>query len=120
MVNYGNFLLPMSYKETLRTTEDSNVVLKPQSTVVVSDTHPSLAVSFETPIEGSDCIYGLIFKAGGNFSLLEETPDGFTVAWDSENTWTEGNIYEVLYRCLWLTDSNDNIVISAKVSEVSA
>lgn len=51
-------------------------------------------------------------------TFSDTAPTGYAIKWDSNPTWTSGKVYEIIYRCLWLTDGNGNVIISAKWSEV--
>lgn len=106
--------------DTITTTTSSTITLTPHNTTVVTNTPTSLDVTLAAPAVGVDFLCGLNFKAGAAFTLTETAPTGYAIVWEDEPAWTAGNVYEIIYRCLWLADDNNNVMISAKYSEVSA
>ena len=93
----------------------SNVQMRNGDTKRHTGQPTTLTVTFEAPVAGTDYIACLIFKAGNGFAFHDTAPSGYTIEWADEPTWTAGNVYEIIYRCLWV----DN-VIAAKWAEVTA
>lgn len=102
------------------TTSEQSIILTSYDTKVVNDTPSSLAVTLPTPTSGYDYLCSIIFKAGSNLSFSDNAPSGYVVKWDNVPSWVEGKIYEIIYRCLWLTDGNGDIIISAKWGDCNA
>lgn len=96
-----------------------NVFIPADTTVCVTDKPTELNVTMYPPIEGQDFLCGLIFEAGAGFAFSDTAPDGCAIYWEEEPTWTEGTVYEIIYRCLWLDDKDGNTIISAKYAEVT-
>lgn len=103
---------------TVTSAESATATLKNYDTTVLPGTPTAVAVTLPTPSAGNDYLVGLIFKAGASMTFSDTAPTGYAIKWDSNPTWTSGKVYEIIYRCLWLTDGNGDVVISAKWSEV--
>lgn len=99
-------------------TSSASVSLSSGVTKVITGTPASVSVTLSAPSEGKDYLCGVIFKAGSGTTFSDTAPAGHAIHWDSVPTWTAGKIYEIIYRCLWLTDGNNAVVISAKWNEV--
>ena len=106
-------------QETVSHTEETCVTLSAGNTTVISGTPASVQVTLPTPSAGLDFLCGLIFRAGDSLAFSDTAPEGYAIKWEDEPTWTENTIYEIIYRCLWIADSNSKIIISAKYAEVS-
>lgn len=100
--------------QTVSTTAETIITLVENNTKVISGTPTALNLTLPVPTAGHDYICGVCFKAGADFALTDTAPTGYTLHWENDPTWTQGTIYEILYRCLWV----DN-VISAKWAEVT-
>lgn len=99
--------------------EETAVSVPWNSTLTCANQPSALTVSLETPSEEDDTIARLIFKAGAGFSITHSAPAGYKVVWVNEPEWKDGAVYEIEYRCLWLSDSGD-IIIRARCEEVGA
>ena len=115
-------LLPNG-EDTVTLTSQTNVTLSKNKTTVVLDSPSAVTVNFQIVGPGiggeaSDYIAGLNFKAGSDFVLTHNVPSGYAVQWDSEPNFTAGISYEIIYRCLWLTNSQNKTIISARYAEV--
>ncbi|MDO4813023.1 MAG: hypothetical protein Q3995_05855 [Eubacteriales bacterium] len=106
-------------QETVLLTEETSVTLSAGCTTVISGAPVSVQVTLPTPSEGLDFLCGLIFRAGDGLAFSDTAPEGYAIKWEDEPTWAEHTIYEIIYRCLWIADSNSKIIISAKYAEVS-
>ncbi|MBR4236376.1 MAG: hypothetical protein IKR85_10010 [Clostridia bacterium] len=102
----------------VRSVSGSALTLSAGESVYVSGTPASLAVTLNAPQAGREYICSLIFRAGADFTLTETAPQGYTVQYDGARYFTAGEVYEVIYRCMWLTDTNDSVIISAKSAQV--
>ena len=98
-------------------TTDTAVTLNPHETKIITGAPTVVTVTLSAPTVGKDYLTGVTFIAGANFALTETAPEGYSIIWPDLPTWTEGKLYEVIYRCLWLTDGNGKTMISAKFSE---
>lgn len=94
------------------------ITLAVNTTTVIDPAPTAVAVTLPTPVSGVDCLCGLIFTAGASMTFSDTAPTGYAVKWDSDPTWTAGKVYEIIYRCLWVADSGNDVIISAKWSEV--
>ena len=108
-----------SLENGITTTAETSVTLTHRSTTVITGAPTALTVSLSAPVSGKDYLTGLIFKAGESFTLTETAPEGYSIVWSDTPGWTAGNVYEVIYRCLWIADGNGKVMISAKFSEVT-
>ena len=106
-------------EENVAAAESTEVTMTNRKTYAVPGTPAALTVNLSAPTAGKEYLVGINFIAGAGFVLTENAPEGYSIVWPDEPTWTEGKVYEVLYRCLWLTDGNGKVMISAKFSEVN-
>ena len=106
-------------EENAVATETTEVNLTNHKTFAVSGTPSALTVNLSAPTTGKEYLVGINFIAGADFALTQNAPEGYSIVWSDEPTWTAGKVYEVLYRCLWLTDGNGNVMISARFSEAN-
>lgn len=106
-------------QETVSLTEETTVTLSAGCTTVINSAPASVHVTLPTPTEGLDFLCGLVFRAGDGFAFSDTAPEGYIIKWEDEPRWTAGTVYEIIYRCLWIADSNSKIIISAKYAEVS-
>ena len=104
-------------EDSVSVTAETAVTLNHRNTKVVTGTPTAVTVALSAPTTGKDYITGVTFVAGTGFALTENAPEGYSIIWPDTPTWTEGKLYEIIYRCLWLEDGNGNIMISAKFSE---
>ena len=104
-------------EDSVSVTAETAVTLNHRNTKVVTGTPTAVTVTLSAPVSGKDYITGVTFVAGTGFALTETAPEGYSIIWPDTPTWTEGKLYEIIYRCLWLEDGNGNIMISAKLSE---
>ena len=98
----------------------TNITLVANDTIIVPNAPTALTVTLSAPTAGVDYLTGIVFKAGAGFALTDTAPTGYSIVWEDEPTWTQGTIYEISYRCLWLDDTNGDTIISAKYAEVTA
>ncbi len=96
------------------------VTLHHNETAVISQTVSTVAATLAIDSEPAEFVAGLTFRAGANMSLTDTVPEGFSIVWENEPTWTQGTVYEVLYRCLWVTDGSGDYIVSALYTEVTA
>ena len=108
-----------SLEESVSTTTETTVTLAPRNTKVITGAPTALTVNLSAPTTGKEYLACVNFIAGANFALTENAPEGYSIVWPDEPTWTTGKAYEVVYRCLWLTDGNGKVMISAKFSEAN-
>ena len=104
-------------EDSVSVTAETAVTLNHRNTKVITGTPTAVTVSLSAPVSGKDYITGVTFVAGTGFALTENAPEGYSIIWPDTPTWTEGKLYEIIYRCLWLEDGNGNVMISAKFSE---
>ena len=104
-------------EENAVATEATEVTLTNHKTFAVGGSPTALTVNLAAPVVGKEYLVGINFIAGAEFVLTENAPEGYSIVWSDTPTWTAGKAYEVLYRCLWLTDSNGDVMISARFSE---
>ena len=104
-------------EDSISVTAEPAVTLNHRNTKVITGTPTAVTVTLSAPVSGKDYITGVTFVAGTGFALTENAPEGYSIIWPDTPTWTEGKLYEIIYRCLWLEDGNGNIMISAKFSE---
>lgn len=114
----GGYEFAVIPRYTVTAASSSTATLALNDTTVLPGTPTAVSVTLPTPVSGNDYLVGLIFKAGASMTFSDTAPTGYAIKWDSNPTWTEGKVYEIIYRCLWLTDANGNVIISAKWSEV--
>lgn len=93
---------------------DDTVELANYFTYVYRGDGSALAVSLPIPTEGSDYVCGVIFRAITDFTFSVTPPSGYSIVWDGTPVWKANKIYELIFRCLWLKDSNSQVIISAK------
>lgn len=106
---------------TVTTAESATATLKNYDTTVLPGSPTTVALTLPTPAAGNDYLTSVIFKAGASgdsmlFNVTRPTED-YALVWATEPTWTSGKIYEIIFRCLWLTNGSGDIVISAEWSE---
>lgn len=105
--------------DTITTSSSGTVTLKNHDTTVISGTPSSVSVTLPTPTSGYDYIAGLILKPYGyDLTFSETAPPGYAIVWDFMPSWHSDTIYEISYRCLWYANSNGDIIISVKWSEI--
>lgn len=103
---------------TVTAASGSTAALALNDTTILPGAPTAVSVTLPTPVSGKDYLVGLIFKAGASMTFSDTAPTGYAIKWDSNPTWTEGKVYEIIYRCLWVTDGNGDVIVSAKWSEV--
>lgn len=100
---------------TLNKSADTTFTINANETHIVTGTPTALNVTLAAPAADKDSMYGLMFKAGASFALTDTAPTGYSIVWGDEPTWTEGKVYEIIYRYLHLDG-----IISAKYAEATA
>ena len=108
-----------SLEESVATTTETTVTLAHRNTKVITGAPTALTVNLSAPTTGKEYLACVNFIAGTGFDLTENAPEGYSIVWPDEPTWMAGKAYEVVYRCLWLTDGNGKVMISAKFSEAA-
>ena len=98
---------------TLNKSADTTFTINANETHIVTGTPTALNVTLAAPAADKDSMYGLMFKAGASFALTDTAPTGYSIVWCDEPTWTEGTVYEIIYRYLHIDG-----IISAKFAEV--
>ncbi len=100
---------------------DVSVALKNYDTTVFSDGAVStITAALPTPVSGNDYLTGVIFEAASGQTFTVTCPTGYALKWigNAAPMFTAGKIYEIIFRCLWLSDGSGDIIISANWSEV--
>ena len=103
--NGSSAFMPVSQTAETTTTVTAN------SCVVITGQPTALSITLGTPATDMDTEWRLIFKAGENFQLSDTAPSGYTLQWEAEPVWQSGTIYEISYANMFLTGSDDNIII---------
>lgn len=106
-------------KQLVSSESNTTVNLTKGNTKYCTGAPTTLNVILPNVTQGEEYICGLIFKAGNNLSFSDTAPSSdYIIYWDREPAWVNGVVYEIIYRCLWVTDSSNKIIISALYSEV--
>lgn len=103
----------MDRKETATETDEAVISLTAGNTSVAAGTPTSIDVTLPEPEEGMDTLCGVSFRAGADFTFSDSAPEGYTVFWEDEPVWIENAVYSVLYRCLWIPNSDGDVIIAA-------
>ena len=112
-------LYEMIVKHSVTESTVANVVLKNNDTTVITGTPTNINVTLPQPVQGNEYICGCNFIAGSNVSFSDAVEGSYIIKWSKEPTWTAGKLYEIIYRCLWLKNSDDKIIINAVCNEVT-
>lgn len=106
--------IPKVVSDTVSNAISSEITLKNHDTKVFMTQTSSIDITLPAPELGVDYSTSVIFKAGENFNLVEHAPDGYNIVYGADITWKAGNIYKLVYDCLWIGG-----VISASVYETT-
>lgn len=112
-------LYEMIVKHSVTESTVANVVLKNNDTTVITGTPTNINVTLPQPVQGNEYICGCNFIAGSNVSFSDAVEGSCIIKWSKEPTWTTGKLYEIIYRCLWLKNSDGKIIINAVCNEVT-
>lgn len=100
------------------TFSDSGTVNLVKNTIVLNGSQTAVNITLGSPVYGVDHMVSVIFKAGSGMTFQDTAPTGFVIKWADEPTWTNGKVYEIIYRVLWISDGTNGVIISAKWSEL--
>lgn len=98
--------------------ESNTFTLNNRETAAFENPITNINVSLAAPVKGEDYSCGVNFTVLQDFVYSESVPSEFVIRWRELPSWIEGNVYEIIYRCLWVKDSDGKYIITALWNEL--